>query len=96
MDPSAVVAADYRMSVVTLKDGRVLNGFIIARTDKTITVRTMTDKQSIEKEQIASTQELPQSLMPEGLLLAFTETQVRDLFAYLMHKSQVPLPKAGP
>lgn len=96
VDPSAVVAADYRMSVVTLKDGRVLNGFIIARTDKTITLRTMTDRQSIEKDQITSTQELPQSLMPEGLLLAFTETQVRDLFAYLMHKSQVPLPKAGP
>jgi len=95
-DPSAVVAADYRMSVVNLKDGRVLNGFIIARTDRTITLRTMTDKQAIEKDQIASTQELSQSLMPEGLLLAFTPEQVSDLFAYLMHKSQVPLPKAGP
>ncbi len=96
VDPSAVVAADYRMSVITLKDGRVLNGFIIARTDKTITLRTMTDKQAIEKDQVASTQELSQSLMPEGLLLAFTPVQVRDLFAYLMHKSQVPLPKVGP
>ncbi len=95
-DPSAVVAADYRMSVINLKDGRVLNGFIIARTDRTITLRTMTEKQAIEKDQIASTQELSQSLMPEGLLLAFSPTQVRDLFAYLMHKSQVPLPKAGP
>ena len=93
VDPSVVVAADYRMTVVTLKDGRVLNGFIIARTDKTLTVRTMTDKLSIEKDQIASSQELPQSLMPEGLLLAFSESQVRDLFAYLMHKSQVPLPQ---
>lgn len=92
VDPSAVVAADFRMTVVTLKDGRVLNGFIIAKTDKTITLRTMTDKQSIEKDQITSTKELPQSLMPEGLMLAFNETQIRDLFAYLMHKSQVPLP----
>jgi len=94
VDPSAVVAADFRMTVVTLKDGRVLNGFIIAKTDKTITLRTMTDKQSIEKDQIAKSQELPQSLMPEGLMLAFNETQIRDLFAYLMHKSQVPLPAA--
>ncbi|MDB6117228.1 MAG: Cytochrome c [Verrucomicrobiaceae bacterium] len=92
VDPGAVVAADFRMTVVTLKDGRVLNGFIIAKSDKTITLRTMTDKQSIEKAQIASTHELPQSLMPEGLMLAFNETQIRDLFAYLMHKSQVPLP----
>ena len=92
VDPSAVVAADYRMTVVTLKDGRVLNGFIIAKTDRTITLRTMTDKQSIEKDQITSTKELPQSLMPEGLMLAFTDTQIRDLFAYLMHKSQVALP----
>jgi hypothetical protein len=32
------------------------------------------------------------SMMPEGLLLAFPPEQIRDLIAYLMHPSQVPLP----
>jgi hypothetical protein len=33
-------------------------------------------------------------MMPEGLLQALTEDQVRDLIAYLMHPTQVPLPTA--
>jgi cytochrome c1 len=32
------------------------------------------------------------SLMPEGLLEALTDAQVRDLVAYLMGRTQVPLP----
>jgi hypothetical protein len=31
--------------------------------------------------------------MPEGLIEALSPTQVRDLFAYLMFPSQVPLPE---
>ena len=54
----------------------------------------MTEKIAIERSEITSMQELPQSLMPEALLQALSETQVRDLFAYLMHASQVPLPSA--
>ena len=30
--------------------------------------------------------------MPEGILQAFGEEQVRDLIAYLQHPVQVPLP----
>lgn len=95
-DPSAVVSADFRMTVVTLKDGRVLNGFVPAKTDRTLTLRTMTEKLTLERSEITSLQELPQSLMPEGLLQTLTEAQIRDLFAYLMHPSQVPLPAAPP
>ena len=39
-----------------------------------------------------SIEESKLSLMPEGLLEALTDTQVRDLIAYLMSKSPVPLP----
>jgi putative heme-binding domain-containing protein len=93
IDPSAVVSADFRMTVVKMNDGRVLNGFITSRTDRTVTLRTVTEKLALEKDQIASSQEMPHSLMPEGVLQAFTETQVRDLFAYLMHRSQVAMPQ---
>jgi len=92
VDPSAAVSADFRMTVLNLKDGRVLNGFITARTDRTLTLRTMTEQLTLERSEISGQQELPQSLMPEGLLGALSETQVRDLLAYLMHPSQVPLP----
>ncbi len=92
VDPGAVVNADMRLNVVTLKDGRVLNGMIAAKTDRTLTLKTATEPVTIERAEIVKQEELPMSLMPEGLLLAFSEAQVRDLIAYLMHPVQVPLP----
>jgi putative heme-binding domain-containing protein len=96
VDPSADVSVDFRVTVVTLKDGRVLNGFVTAKTDRTISFKTMTEKLTVDRGEIAGMQQLSQSLMPEGLLQALSATQVRDLFAYLMYPSQVPLPAGAP
>lgn len=90
VDPSAVVNADYRMSIVDLKDDRTFNALILARTDRTITLRTMTETLTLERAEIERIRESTLSLMPEGLLEALTEKQVRDLIAYLMHPTQVP------
>ena len=93
-DPSALVPADYRMSVVTMKDGRTFNAILGARTDRTLALQTMTEKITVEHADVKNIQESELSLMPEGLLEGMTETQVRDLLAYLMSKQQVPLPAA--
>jgi putative membrane-bound dehydrogenase-like protein len=92
VDPSAVVAADYRLAILTLKDGRVLSGLIPERTERTLTLQTMTDRQTIEQAEVTDTQLVNQSLMPEGLFQTLTDTQVRDLVAYLMGREQVALP----
>lgn len=93
VDPSAVVAADFTMTVVTLKDGRVLNGIISARTEKTLTVKMIGMETTVDRGDIVKQEQLPISLMPEGLLQALKEEQVRDLVAYLQSNGQVPLPK---
>ena len=93
VDPSGVVSADYRMSMLTLKDGRVLSGVIARQNDRTLTLRLMTEETTVEKSEITKQDTSPVSMMPEGLLMAFQPDQVRDLIAYLMHPSQVPLPK---
>ena len=90
VDPSAVVTADFRMSVLDLKDGRTINGLVTTKTDRTLTLRTMTETVTLERSEIEKIQESTLSLMPEGLLEGLNEKQVRDLMAYLMHKSQVP------
>ena len=92
-DPSALVAADFKMSVFTLKDGRVLNGIIHAQTDRTITVSMVGQEATVDRSDIVKQEQLPISMMPEGQLLALSDEQVRNLFAYLMGNSQVPLPK---
>jgi putative heme-binding domain-containing protein len=92
IDPSAVVAADYKMSVVTLKSGRVLTGIVMEPAEKTLAVRTQTEKIKLDRDEIDRIQPTAQSLMPDGLLAALNDEQVRDLFAYLMGRDQVPLP----
>lgn len=90
VDPSAVVNADFRMSILDLKDGRTLNGLVAAKTDRTVTLKTMTETVTLERSGIENIQQSSLSLMPEGLLEALTETQARDLIAYLMSRTQVP------
>ncbi|MEP6669562.1 MAG: PVC-type heme-binding CxxCH protein [Chthoniobacter sp.] len=93
-DPSAVVAPDFRLSIVMLKDGRVLSGMITTKTDRTLTLRTMTDVQTVERAEVDKITESPLSMMPEGLLAAFTPEQTLNLFSYLMGHQQVSLPEA--
>jgi putative membrane-bound dehydrogenase-like protein len=95
-DPSGVVSADFRMSLLTHKDGRILSGVITESNARTLTLRTMTETMTLDRADIVKQETSPLSMMPEGLLLAFQPDQVRDLIAYLMHPVQVAMPKAAP
>jgi putative heme-binding domain-containing protein len=88
-DPSGIVSADYRMSLLTLKDGRQLSGVIAEKSDRTLTLRTLTDALTLDSAEVVKEEASPLSMMPEGLLLALQPDQVRDLIAYLMHPVQV-------
>ena len=89
LDPSAIVPADYRMTLLQLKDGRTLTGVIPAQTDRTLTLQTPAERLTIEKSQITSQQQLPISFMPEGLLTALGPDQVPHLIAYLMSTTPI-------
>jgi putative heme-binding domain-containing protein len=92
ISPSDVVPADFRISVVALLDGRVFNGLIVTSTERTITLQTPTDRSIIDRKSIAEVRPSTLSLMPDGLLKTISDDQFRDLLAYLMHPTQVPLP----
>ena len=92
VDPSGVVNRDYRMSIVALSDGRVLNGLVTARDDRTLTLVTPTDRHVIPAEDIDDVTITQQSPMPEGMLDQLPADAVRDLIGYLMQPAQVPLP----
>lgn len=83
LDPSAIVPADYRMSVFKLKDGRTITGVIPQQTERVLTIQTPAERLTVEKAQIAEQQQLPMSLMPEGLLTALGEENAIHLIAYL-------------
>jgi putative heme-binding domain-containing protein len=69
-DPSAVVPAEYRLSTLTLKDGRAVSGIVKARTEHTLTLRTLAEELNIDLGDLVKEDISPLSMMPEGLLLA--------------------------
>jgi putative membrane-bound dehydrogenase-like protein len=92
IDPSAVVSKDYRVSLLKMDDGRVLNGVVVARNDRVIRLQTQTELLVIDQDEVEEIRLTAQSPMPEGQLENLSEKQIRDLFAYLMHPVQVQLP----
>ncbi len=83
IDPSATLPADFRMTVVTKKDDSVVSGMIQKENEYSVTIKTLTDEQTINLEDIKKRETLEQSIMPEGLLNAISEEDVRDLMGYL-------------
>lgn len=92
VDPSALVSREYRMSIVVLADGRVLNGLVVSRDDERVVLRTPQERLVLAADDIDEIQTTALSAMPDGLLQNLSQQQVRDLVAYLMSPAQVPLP----
>jgi putative heme-binding domain-containing protein len=90
VDPSGVVPREYRMSVVTLADGRVLGGLVVSRDDRSLTLVTPTDRQVIPLTDVEQVTLTTQSPMPDGMLDQLSADAVRDLVGYLMQPAQVP------
>ena len=86
INPNDVVPADYRLTVFTLKDARVVSGIVPEEDERSVSVQTPAGLVKIEAKEIQSRETLPLSLMPEGLLKAMPDEEVRDLIAYLMSR----------
>ena len=85
-DPSASVPAAYRMSLVTLKDGRVLMGTIPSETPQIVEVQSGAGITRVDRNEIKKIKRQRASPMPEGLFGGLSDEQVRDLVGYLQSK----------
>jgi len=91
VDPSAVVAKDYLMTLIAMDDGRLVSGLVQKETDSALTVRTINDTVVLAKDEIEETKLSNLSIMPERLLDTLGANEVRDLIAYLGSPAQVAL-----
>jgi putative membrane-bound dehydrogenase-like protein len=92
LDPSAVVAKDYQVSVIETVNGRLITGIVTKDDGKTVTVQMQNELLTLPKGDIQERKQTTQSIMPEGMLDKLTDIEVRDLIAYLAGKDQAPLP----
>ena len=89
VDPNSAVSADYRMNILSLKDGRVLSGMIAGQDRNSLTLRMPGSETVVSKADIKKRETLENSIMPAGLLDNLKQEERRDLIAYLMHSQPV-------
>jgi putative heme-binding domain-containing protein len=90
VDPSKVVADQYRASVVTTKKGKTITGRIVSETKEALTIVTdpedSTKAVELKKSDVDEITASAKSLMPEGLLKELNDDEVLDLLAYLLSR----------
>ena len=97
LTPNAAMESGYRIYRVEMKSGEVLDAFFVSQDKDAVVIRQIGQAdRRIPKVEIASTQFIRRSLMPEGLLDALSDDQAADLLAYLMKgKAQANAPQAA-
>jgi putative heme-binding domain-containing protein len=84
LEPSKVIAPEYRTWVAVTDDGRSLTGLVVDRSEETVSIVDASGKRTdFPVAMIEHLAPLPTSLMPEQLLRDLTIQEAADLLAYL-------------
>lgn len=89
-DPSSVIPKEYAATKLDLADGRSLIGIVKEETKATLTLVTANETLTIPVKDVDKRTPSELSMMPDDLTKPLTETQLKNLFAYLKHTQQVP------
>lgn len=84
VNPGLEIREGFENYLVVTMDGRVLNGFLVEKDSQVVILRGVDGQNTILKQaDIEEMKVVPQSVMPDGALKAYSGQQLRDLFAYL-------------
>ncbi|QDV25603.1 PVC-type heme-binding CxxCH protein [Aureliella helgolandensis] len=83
LDPSAIVPTNYRVTMLLLNDGRILQGVITEEDQLQITLQTATETILVPHKNLEERRASQLSMMPERILEYLPEQERRDLIAYL-------------
>ena len=89
IDPSGAILPEYMAFQFTIKrpgsdEPQMLTGYIVEENANQVLLKDIAGTQTaVARKEILERQALNLSIMPEGLLDAFNDQQIRDLFAYL-------------
>lgn len=91
VDPSAVMAKEYRSTIILTTDGRVVTGLVLEENNSGVTLQTADAVVVVPKAEIDQRKLGDQSMMPDNQLQQFGEHEIRSLIAYLTDTQQVPM-----
>ncbi len=92
LDPSGEIQDDYRMVVVTTRDGRTFSGNVASENERVLALKLVgQDTVRVAKADIQSKEVTNVSMMPAGLWDTLDDRQIIDLVGYLRTSSQVAM-----
>lgn len=84
LDPNRTIAQGFATNLIVCKDGSSYVGFVTNEAGDKVTLRDIAaNEHTIEKNQIEKRETVPSSMMPPGLMNAFTVKELASLLAYL-------------
>jgi putative membrane-bound dehydrogenase-like protein len=90
LDPSGEIQDDYKMVVVTTRDGRTYVGNVTKETERQLTLRVVGQNAVVvNKSDIQSREVTPSSMMPTGLFETLSDKEIVDLVGYLRTREAV-------
>ncbi len=89
LDPNGDIQDDYKMEIITTRDGRTYTGNISSETERQLVLRVVgQDQVTINISDIQSRETAEKSMMPEGLLQTMTDGDIVDLIGYLQTRER--------
>ncbi|MEO6497752.1 MAG: c-type cytochrome, partial [Mucilaginibacter sp.] len=84
LEPSGEIQDDYKLVVITTRDGRTYSGNVASENERQVTMRIVGQEAAIiNKSNIQSREVMPVSMMPTGLFQNLTDEEVIDIVGYL-------------
>ena len=86
LEPNAAVSDQWRDTAITLKDGSMVVGRVVASDKDSLTISTNPlgpDRERVARAEIAHSEQITTSSMPQGMLNSRTRQEVLDLLGYL-------------
>ncbi len=89
--PDLEIREGYENHLVLTEDGRAINGLQVDADQQVVVIRDAGgNTRTIPRDEILEMTAVPQSLMPQGLLVTLDAQKIRDLFAYLRSAQPIP------
>ena len=90
VDPNAEIREGFENQTITTRDGRILGGFLADQDANIVVLRGFDGADlSLRRSEIATLAPAGRSLMPEAILDDLSDTEIRDLFAYLRQSQPI-------
>lgn len=88
VDPSAAIREEFTQFQIVTTSGLTLTGLIDKQDDRTVSIRGANNQSTLlNRDEVEILKALDTSIMPDGLVEKLSDTELADLFAYVMTRT---------